>query len=174
MQLIAPVTDYIPASILTTHGDLVERGAVIPERLAGGLANLYLKSQGVGATPLYQLLRLRDTGLFIKFGTRNAGGIEAITGVGFQPSLIIPIAVDTTETNLGFSIGFDIVSDHACLHGKDSLTEITISNTRSLYVHRDVNNYLRADLQSLDADGFTWDWNLVGACSISYEVLCIP
>ena len=34
MQITAPVTDYIPASILTTLGDHVVRGAAIPERAA--------------------------------------------------------------------------------------------------------------------------------------------
>lgn len=33
MQLVAPVTDYIPASILTTLGDMPIRGAAIPERI---------------------------------------------------------------------------------------------------------------------------------------------
>ena len=32
MIITAPVTDYIPASVLTTLGDLVIRGAAIPER----------------------------------------------------------------------------------------------------------------------------------------------
>jgi len=34
MQLVAPVSDYIPGSVLTTVGDYVVRGAVIPERRA--------------------------------------------------------------------------------------------------------------------------------------------
>jgi len=39
MQLIAPVTDYIPASTLTTLGDMIVRGAALPERL--GLTHMF-------------------------------------------------------------------------------------------------------------------------------------
>jgi hypothetical protein len=54
MDVVNPITDYIPASVLTTQGDLIHRGAAAAERLAAGAADTFLKSQGAGASLVYQ------------------------------------------------------------------------------------------------------------------------
>jgi len=53
MRLVQVISDYIRRSILTTQGDLVVRGAALPERLAAGAAGTYLMGQGVGVIPAY-------------------------------------------------------------------------------------------------------------------------
>lgn len=55
MRIMQSITDYIMKSILTTHGDMVLRGAAIPERLAGVAVGQVLKSGGVGAKPAWGL-----------------------------------------------------------------------------------------------------------------------
>jgi len=53
MRIVQVISDYIRRSILTTQGDLVVRGAAVPERLAAGAAGTLLTGQGAGAIPSY-------------------------------------------------------------------------------------------------------------------------
>lgn len=53
MNIMQSITDYIMKSILTTHGDLVIRGAGVPERLAAVAVGQILRSAGVGAKPAW-------------------------------------------------------------------------------------------------------------------------
>lgn len=54
MKIIQVVTDYIMKSILTTQGDMVVRGAALPERLAGGLVGTVLTGKGAGVKPAWE------------------------------------------------------------------------------------------------------------------------
>lgn len=174
MIITAPITDYIPASILTTHGDLVERGVAIPERLAAAVADLYLKSQGAGTTPIYEALRLRDTGIYLNSFTRNAGGAMPITGVGFEASLYIFLASDNQQANMNWSVSFCNAAFQAVLYQYDTGTEAWLDTDNCIYIRRAVGNSLRAALSAIGADGFTLDWTIVGACSLKFAVLGLP
>ena len=44
----APSLDVVRASVLTTRGDLVQRGVAVPERLGAGIAEQVLVSNGPG------------------------------------------------------------------------------------------------------------------------------
>lgn len=54
MRLMQVISDYIRRSILTTQGDLVVRGAALPQRLAAGAAGTYLRGQGAGVIPAWE------------------------------------------------------------------------------------------------------------------------
>lgn len=54
MKIVAPVTDYVPKSVLMTKGDLIVRGDAQPERLAAGADGCYLMSNGAGELPTWQ------------------------------------------------------------------------------------------------------------------------
>lgn len=56
MRINQILTDYIAASVLTTQGDLVVRGAALPERLAAGIDGKVLTAQGAGAALAYENL----------------------------------------------------------------------------------------------------------------------
>ncbi len=196
MIITAPVTDYIPASILTTQGDIVQRGAAQPQRLAAGVfgigyrsggigalvgqlqlagaMNTYLKGTGLGANPNYRVLALRDTGIHIGTNTRNVAGNQVITGVGFESSVIIFVAVDSVTSNQNWSIGFDNEAVHQSTYRAYNGTAITSNTTNSLTIVRDISNMLLGLLSAIGADGFTITWTLTGACSLKYMYLCLP
>lgn len=54
MEIVQVVTDYIRRSLLTATGDMVVRGATIPERLTAGAVGTYLKGKGAGVLPAYE------------------------------------------------------------------------------------------------------------------------
>lgn len=196
MIITAPVTDYIPASILTTHGDIIARGATIPERVPTANANAFLEGRGVGYTPWFRYidsllnqymkgagagtnptfspLALRDTGVHIGDGTRAAAGAQVIAGVGYQASVIIFLALDNTLANMNWSVGFDNGTQHTVIGISMNHTELYESDTVSLRVRRDVGNRLEGVITAIGADGFTITWAIQGACSIRYKYLCLP
>ncbi len=196
MQLIAPVTDYIPASILTTRGDIIQRGAAQPERLPAGvfgmgyrssgigalLANLqlagadgtYLKGTGMGANPNYRSLALRDTGVYIGWHTHSAGGADVITGVGFQASAVIFIVVDAVASNNNWSIGFDNGAVAIAMGRTSNGTLTTRYQNKSIYIFRDGGNYLEGVITAIGSDGFTITWSLAGACNVYCHYICLP
>ena len=67
--------------------------------LTGGLADLVLGKSGV----------------HIGSNTRSTDGDQVITGVGFKPSVIIFLAVDSTGINKNWSVGFNNKSIAACI-----------------------------------------------------------
>lgn len=174
MIITAPVTDYIPASILTTHGDLVERGVADPERLAAAAVDLYFKAQGAGATPIYEALALRDTGIHVDNDTRNTGGNQVITGVGFQSSLIIFLAVGSPSTDRNWVVGFDNITFHACLQHHTDGTRVTITTSKSIIIYKAGANQLQGQVTVIGADGFTINWSLTGAITCNFIYLCLP
>lgn len=56
MNIMQVITDYMAKSILTTAGDMLIRGAAVPERLAGGALTSVLKGQGAGVKPAFDLM----------------------------------------------------------------------------------------------------------------------
>ena len=196
MQLIAPVTDYIPASLMTTDGDMVSRrdgqpareqpygyGNVKQSRGAGvnlgntllvGVLDTYLKGQGGASPAIFQALALRDTGIFINADTRNSSGNEVISGVGFQPSMVIAFATESTSTERNYSLGFsNNVNPGRTFYQYDTGSNMAIT-TSLVYVRRTAGNLLFAVVASFDADGFTIDWTLTGAMTVDWFYLCLP
>jgi len=174
MKLTAPVTDYIRASVLTTHGDIVERGAADPERLAAAAEDLYFKAQGAGATPIYEALHLIDTGVHQDDNTKSSAGEEVITGVGFQPSVVIFFASDSPSANMNRSWGFGSLAHSGCIRCYDGQSNNGYQASRCIYIRRDVNNHIECYLSAVGADGFTLTWSLTGACTARYIFLALP
>lgn len=153
MNISVPVTDYIPASVLTTLNDIVVRGAAIPARQPG-------------------LLRAIGTHLFEL--TRSTGGAQGYTGVGFHPSLLIIFIVDILPTNLDWSLGFGDETGTYCMYQYDNGTNMNTSPTQIVSLRRSVGNTLFGVLTSLDADGFTLTWTLTGAASLKGFYIALP
>ena len=79
MKIMQIITDYITQSLLTTQGDMVVRGAAIPERLAAVAEGQVLKSAGVGAKPAWGVPRLGDMNF-------TSGVISSSNSVDFPTS----------------------------------------------------------------------------------------
>ena len=196
MIITAPVTDYIPASILTTQGDMVVRGAANPGRMASaamwqilrsrgvgvtpnwafleGAANSYLKTQGLGTSHAVSPLALRDTGVFIGDTMRNTGGDQVITGIGFESSVIIFFAGDAAGGVHNQSWGFDNGTQHACIYSAENGTLFARTASHSISIWNAVGNRIRGLVSAIGADGFTITWTLDGARSASFIYLCLP
>lgn len=196
MMITAPITDYIPASVLTTLGDMVVRDAANPIRLGSqsigrvlmyqgaglqfttfnmaGVLNHYLKSQGAGALPALEALALRDTGIYIGNGSRAANGDSVIAGVGFESSVVIFICMDNSAGNMNFSWGFDNGTVAMSMQQLDNGISSGISLTDSLFLQRAVGNKIVGHITTMGADGFTTTWVLTGACTTNYIYLCFP
>ncbi|MBA7624887.1 hypothetical protein ES703_32301 [subsurface metagenome] len=196
MIITAPVTDYIPASILTTAGDILRRGSTGPERLARPVnksflsaddehyypswrtmhnaAGLYFKSLGIGDWPGFSALALRDTGVHIDQSGRDTGGNQVISGVGFEASVIIFFAIDTTSANQNFSVGFDNRVNSMCISRVKNGTEFTYNDIYCIQILRDPDNKIIGILSARDSNSFTITWTLTGACTTTFIYLCLP
>lgn len=153
MRIIAPVTDYIPASLLTTLNDIVVRGAAAPERQPG---------------------LLRAIGIHIGNNVRNAGGAQIIGGVGFPSSAIIVLAVDATALNPNWSVGFSDGTDHRCIFLRLNGTSIGSGNANIAWIERPAGVFLTGVISAIGADGFTITWTIAGGINIQFVYLCLP
>ena len=139
-------------------------------------SNFFIK---IGSADTFR--RLGDTPLLGRLGrvkigsnTRDAAGDQVITGVGFEPSLLIFMAVDTTGANMNYSIGFDQTSARFCITCMTNHTEMMLINAESIFIHRDMGNNLYGHLSAIGPDGFTIAWSLAGACATDFIYLCLP
>ena len=153
MQLIAPVTDYIPASVLTDLNDIVVRGAVLPERQPG---------------------LLKSIGLHMGSFTRNAPGDQVVGGVPFNASLYLFNAVDTIAGNVNLSWGFDDGTLHRVTGIVNDNTENIHSDLNSIVIQRGVGDLIYGFIDTISGTGFTFTWFLVGASSADIEIIAIP
>ena len=143
--------------------------------LAQGVLDTYLKAQGVGVVPIYEKLALRDTGIHIgNGGTRSTDGNQVITGVGFQPSVIIFFAGDTTESFINFSVGFDNGTVHMALNIFSDAASQRINTAQSIDIDNGGGNRIKGYVSAIGADGFTITWNVLGTRSVNFIYLCLP
>jgi len=93
VDIIAPVTDYAPASLLTTLGDLYKRGATGVERFPVGAANKVLKVNAAGndleyGTPVNNLFEHEYHG-------HNTGNVTILAG----STLLVSLDLGTLSLN---------------------------------------------------------------------------
>jgi len=174
VHIIAPVTDYIPASVLTTHGDMVVRGAADPERLAIGALTTFLKGGGAGAIPLYDKLHLSDTGVHIGNGTRGSAGAQVITGVGYRSSGVFFFAGAAVVDNTDFSWGFDNGTVHNCIPMMKCGAVQSITENKSIHIVTPGGEEMGAEISLMSDDGFTLTWFATLPFTIVYTYFCLP
>lgn len=160
--------------ICLTDGDMWVRSAGNPIALAAGALDTYFKGQGAGVLPIYEKMHLKDTGVKIGNSTRNIAGDQVIAGVGFQPSIVIFLAVDDLNANGNASWGFDDGSTPIVLEMVGNGANIYLRLNFSIYIKRVGANSLTASISALSADGFTITWSLTGACVVNYAYLALP
>ena len=104
--------------------------------------------------------------------SRNAStGDQAITGVGFTPSLIIINAVYSHATEGVWSIGTTSTVNNTWTLMKRPSGYNSYNDTDELISIKVGANYNVAKLKSLDDDGFTLDWTLSNDL-VSFNYTC--
>lgn len=196
MIITAPVTDYIPASVLTTQGDILRRGITVPERLEKGgviaqlvstptggtpvwnsleaLVSKYYKGGGVGAIASFQDVALRDTGIEIGQSSRGTSGDEVISGLSFEPSIAFFLAVDGAGTVINWSSGFDDGTTHHSIVLEQNGGRLTLQNSHSIYIFLDNDNWIRGLISAKDSTSVTITWTILGARTALYIYLFLP
>lgn len=116
--------------------------------------------------------------VFIKsFTAATATGNQAQTGVGFQPNALVAMVSDTYGgANGGVTIGLGVSStQRATAHTNYdgfSGSRWQLAD-KIIAIAKGGSNYRVADLVSLDADGFTFNWTLAPASPPTIYVLCL-
>lgn len=196
MIITTPVTDYIPASLLTANGEIISRftnnvvrynlgnkgNIIVSQSPTSNLTNrsiidalgTYFKGQGAGNYSIFEALALRDTGIHIGNDTRAAAGDQVITGVGFQPSVVIFSAADDVVGNQNWSIGFDDGTIHMILYCYENDTKVSVDVNESIGIVRDGGNFIMGLISAIGGDGFTITWSLTGVCTTDFIYLCLP
>ena len=151
MIITAPVTDYIPASILTTLNDKVIRGAAIPERIA----------------------EIDWRGVHFGNDTSAASEAKVITGVGFTPKIVLFIGGETTSANQNVSWGFDDGITAYCHWFRDDGLNQGAEFTESIYVRKDSSNHIVGHITTMGVDGFTITFVMTGSIAVAFMYLCL-
>ena len=170
----AAATLEVLKDIFTTQGDIVIEGAAGEERLAAAAAGNFLRAAGAGASPAWAKLALSDTGVHIGSNTRASAGSQVITGVGFKPSLVIFLAVDTDVDDLNWCVGFDNNAQQGSIYQYNDGLKVSSSGIFSIYITRDATNYLQAAISAIGTDGFSLTWAISNTCSVKFVYLCLP
>jgi len=120
-------------------------------------------------------LVLGKPGIHIGKNVRTTGGDQVITGVGFQPSVVIFVGIDNSpNTAMNWSIGFDILTERHSISQTDLGTQMRSLDTRSLYIRKNGSNNIWGLLSAMSSDGFTITWTLTGTSNCTYTYLCLP
>lgn len=93
-----------------------------------------------------------------------ANGTQAVTGVGFQPDVVIFESICGAYSNkVCHSHGFDNGTDHECNFIVVQTNQGTHNGSYSIFLMEDASNYQRAYISSMDEDGFTLTWDKQGS-----------
>jgi len=143
------------ANITTAAGDY----AFVYSTAVDAFTALYFKADGtsiVGSTAAVSYFRfLRDKSI--------ASGSVSITGIGFQPDVVLFISIEANAT-YGFSIGVDNGASAEGAYDKAG-TWFDGSSTYSFLTLNSSGVGIKGYITSMDSDGFTVSITKVGAAS---------
>lgn len=154
------------ASELSAVGGIITKGAAGDVDLVAGAVGTILKGKGAGVLPAYEDFRLDVGGFAINSFTKFTSGDTVVTGVGFEPSLIIFFSHDQTTTNKNWSIGTDTGSIAIGLRNFNNGTETGTVSADSISIQRDTSNKIFGNVTAKGADGFTITFTLTGTCYV--------
>lgn len=143
----------ISPDILTTLNDIIIRNGTEPVRAPG-----LLRAIGVRANTF----------------SRNSGGMQWVSGIGFQASAVIFAACDQNPGNQNWSMGFDQTNAGKCIYFYTNGVNIAFSTTQSIWIERGAGNSLTGQIVATDADRFAISWVLTGACAVDVAYLALP
>jgi hypothetical protein len=146
------------------------------------------KPIGYEVSDVVEPLPLPPLNILANIGTSDsltATGLQALTGVGFQPKVVMPINVslggykNTNQANLGFGVGTSpteraTVSVRSSDNVATSDTDRRHDNSKVLHGFSVAGTTrIEADLDSIDSDGFTLDWTAVDRNALDYGYICL-
>ena len=120
--------------------------------------------------PLSSLLGVLGNSTVTYIGEENSPaspGTQTVTGVGFEPSVVLFLSHSNKSSSIGFANG---TSDKALYRLYDS-NDIAIADW-SIRVQNAASAYSAATLQSTNSDGFVLNWTTIGSVS-PFAFLCI-
>lgn len=99
-----------------------------------------------------------------------ATGTQAVTGVGFTPTMVILLAAVVGSSKQ--SLGFDDGTNHYTIHDNNPVSAGTYQKDalNSIKLVQDGSNYYTGNISSLDADGFTVSWTKTGTLSGTADI----
>jgi len=109
----------------------------------------------------------------IGYGSRNAGGDQTISGLGFRPKIVLFISLATGGTNQVHSIGFDDAVTHYSISLMGNTVDAFRSLLQSLWLQKDISNYIGGHITAMTNDGFTINWGLTGAVTVDFIYLAM-
>jgi len=112
-------------------------------------------------------------GITVGTGTRNVAGDQAIIGLGFKPKVVIFFAKAEGGANQIQSSGFDDGTNHRCVFLIGSSVDVNETDLFSIYGYKVVGDQLYGYISSLDADGFTITWALIGTLTVDFKYLAL-
>ena len=138
------------------HSDLAERDTHSKSHPA-----LYIEG-GLGIKNVY-----------VGYTTREALGDQVISGLGFQPSVVVIFAKAIGGTHQILSQGWADGTRHGCVALRGDQVDTVSFNDRLAYCHISGSGYLSAVLKSFDADGFTLTWSGVLPANVIFTYLAM-
>jgi len=140
-----------------TVGDIItETAAGTMGAIAAVAATQYLKSAGVATLPAYGKLALSDTGVKIGEITADTAGAVVVTGVGFNPSVVIFLAQDKYSTSSrGLSIGFDDGTTRCCVEVCSDVSYGGYTANYSIAILHRAGYMAAGYVSAKSSDGFT-------------------
>lgn len=173
MRLVQVISDYIRRSILTTQGDLVVRGATIPERLVAGAVNTFLTGQGAGNIPTFEPATFGALPIAGGIFSRTSSGVHTISGLGFEPRLIYFQARDEPmgPPNISLSV---VTQDFVYLIGlRDGGTKAMTAVTHACQIRRSPGNILYGIVTDFNSDGFEVTFTLSGTAGVRVQWVAV-
>jgi len=110
---------------------------------------------------------------YIYWDVGGAAGSQQITGVGFKPKIVIFICRAIDGVQVARSWGFDDGSTAQSIYVEGDTNYVLGYLYESIYIYRNASNYARAHITSMDSDGFTLYWDVVGTCYVEFYFLCL-
>ena len=150
-----------------TQGDIMYYNGTDWARLGYSTSGFFLKTQGIGANPTWASATLTSQLGTFTVDTTTASGTQAVTGVGFQPNVVIFLSVVATGTTAGASVGFDNGTTHYNLYNYHANTANTWSGDASSSIQniQGAGTNYNGSITTLGSDGFTITWVKTGSPS---------
>ena len=105
--------------------------------------------------------------------TRDAAGDQVISGLGFEPTVVIFFCYGEGGTHQIQSSGFDDSVTRKCVYFRGDVVDVAETSTNSICAFKDASNRILGFISAKGADGFTVTWTLTGTMTAFVSYLAI-
>lgn len=143
---------------VTAPNTSTDRTITLPDA-TGTLLNSDGDGSNLSSVPAGQV----KVGSFTRVAT-TASGTQAVTGVGFQPVVVLLTCSMGSSAFASFG-GYDDATTANCIADYNSITTDTYlpNSAKSVYCVIGSGNNQVGKISSMDSGGFTFSWTLTGA-----------